>query len=234
MKRSGLSIFLASLAALVFIGLGIALQQDWRFPPNSLPWRPVELDRPPHWLAHWQMRRLHADAERCRDALTRARQTFTPLADRKSGEMCGFENVVRTERPPVPFNIAPIATCGLSAGLVWYQGRLEDIALREMGSRLVRIEQIGTYACRNVNNLESGNRSQHATANAIDIAAFHFAGGQSARVARDYGKDSPEGRFLAAAHDAACGIFNAVLGPEYNRQHADHFHFDMGPAWICR
>jgi hypothetical protein len=103
-----------------------------------------------------------------------------------------------------------------------------------MHAGLVRIDQLGTFACRNVDSEAVGPRSQHATANAIDIAAFHFADGRTASVARDYGKDSAQGRFLDAAHDAACGLFNTVLGPRYNRLHATHFHLDMGPYRICR
>ncbi len=224
----------AGVITLVFIGVGVATQLDLRFPPNSLPWRPVELDQKPHWLAHWQARSLHSDPVLCRDALTRAKVDFTPMADKESGEMCGFKDVIRIERALIPYNITPHATCGLSAGLVWYQNQLQAIARREMGTSLVRIEQIGTYACRNVNNAEDGNRSQHASANAMDISVFRFADGRTARVARDFGKNTAQGRFLAAAHAQACGIFNAVLGPNYNKSHADHFHFDMGPSWICR
>lgn len=225
---------LAGLLALGFIGVGVAVQRDLQFPPNSLPWRPVELDQPPHWLAHWQMRALHSHPDQCRDALARAGLKFTPLADKQSGAQCGFIGVVRIDGAPIPYNITPSATCGVSAGLLWFQGRLQEIAHREMGSRVTRIEQIGTYACRNVNNADSGNRSQHATANAMDISGFVFADGRMARVARDYGRDTPEGRFLAGAHAAACGIFNVVLGPDYNMLHADHFHLDMGGARICR
>ena len=222
------------LLALTFIGVGAAVQIDWRFPPNSLPWRSVELDQPPHWLAHVQMRALRSDPVLCRDALTRSKLDFTPLADKPGGAMCGFENAVRSDRSPIAYNRAPAASCALSAGLYWWQGRLQEIAQREMGSHLARIDQIGIYACRNVNNATSGNRSQHATANAIDIAAFRFADGRTATVLRDYGKPTPQGRFLAAAREQACGVFNSVLGPEYNKLHADHFHFDMGPSWICR
>lgn len=234
MKRSALSILLAGVIALVFIGVGAATQLDLKFPPNSLPWRPVELDQPPHWMTHWQIRRLHADPEQCRDALTRAKIGFTPMADKQSGEACGFRNVVRTQKAPIAFSITPYATCAMTAGLIWYQNRLQALAQDYMNSRLVRIDQIGTYACRNINNAEDGNRSQHATANAMDISGFTFANGRTARIARDWGKDTPQGRFLAAAHTEGCGIFNAVLGPEYNKLHADHFHLDMGPAWICR
>lgn len=36
-----------------------------------------------------------------------------------------------------------------------------------------------------------------------------------------------EQRFLQRIHDAACGIFTTVLGPEANAAHHDHFHLDL-------
>ncbi|HEX5958218.1 MAG TPA: extensin family protein [Hyphomicrobiaceae bacterium] len=33
--------------------------------------------------------------------------------------------------------------------------------------------------------------------------------------------------FLRAIHQAACGIFSTVLGPEANKAHKNHFHLDM-------
>jgi hypothetical protein len=234
MKRSALSMLFAGLLALVFVGVGVVLQQDLRFPPNSLPWRPLELDAPPHWLAHWQMHRLKSDGALCHAALRRSRLQFTPQADRRVDGDCSFINAVRSDVSPIAWNIRPNATCVLTAALYWYQGRLQEIARREMKSPLIRIDHVGIFACRNVNNEAGGSRSQHASANAIDITAFHFADGRTVTVTRDYGKPNEAGRFLAAAHDAACGIFNGVLGPDYNRLHATHFHFDMGPYWICR
>jgi hypothetical protein len=40
--------------------------------------------------------------------------------------------------------------------------------------------------------------------------------------------------FLRAVRDGACQWFDAVLGPDYNAAHADHFHFDRGGGRICR
>jgi hypothetical protein len=157
-----------------------------------------------------------------------------PLENRKIDSACGFENVVRIDRSPISFAPKTTATCALSAGLYWFQGSLQKAAQTQMHTRLVRIDQLGTFACRNVNSEVDGYRSEHATANAIDIAAFHFSDGRVITVAKAYGKNSAEGRFLDAAHDAACTIFNAVLGPRYNRLHENHFHFDMGPHRICR
>lgn len=224
----------AGLMAPAFIGIGVAIQQDFRFPPNSLPWRPVELEAPPHWLAHWQMQRLKSDDVLCHEALSRSRLRFTSLADRKLGAACAYENVIRSEVSPIPYNTTPNAACALTAALYWYQGRLQPIAEREMKSRLVRIDHVGIFACRNVNNEAGGARSQHASANAIDIEAFRFADGRRVSVTRDYGKATDAGNFLAAAQKQACGIFNGVLGPDYNRLHASHFHLDMGPYRICR
>jgi hypothetical protein len=203
-------------------------------PPNSLPWRPVRLDAPPGWLAHWQMYRLKNDANRCRAALARAGQRFTPIADRRVDGDCGYRDAVRLESPPIRFSGSVNAACGLAAGLVWYQALLKQAAREQMHSPLVRIDHVGVFACRNVNSEAGGSRSQHAIANAIDVTAFHFADGRVASIARDYGKPGAEGRFLEQAHAAACRVFNGVLGPGYNRLHATHYHLDMGPYWICR
>jgi hypothetical protein len=191
----------------------------------------VALDQPPGWLAHWQMRGLKQDGARCRAALSRAGLSFTPAADRRVDGDCGYRDAVRM---PAPLAGRPAESCALAAALAWYQGLLAAPAAAQMHSTLARIDHVGVMACRNVNHEENGSRSQHATANAVDITAFRFADGRAASVTRDYGKDTPQGRFLDAAHDAACRVFNGVLGPRYNRLHATHFHLDMGPYLICR
>jgi hypothetical protein len=35
--------------------------------------------------------------------------------------------------------------------------------------------------------------------------------------------------FLRKTHEAACGIFSTVLGPEANEAHRNHMHFDLAP-----
>ena len=40
--------------------------------------------------------------------------------------------------------------------------------------------------------------------------------------------------FTRELRDGACGLFNGVLGPDYNAAHRDHFHLDNGPFRICR
>jgi hypothetical protein len=231
---SGPGVAMAALIAFLLAGLGWLWANQDLFPPNSLPWKPVMLDAPPNWIAHWQMRALRDDRARCRAALDTASQLrAVPLADRRIGDRCGFENVMRSAAMPVAFTPHVTATCALTAALYWYQRALQSIAETQLHSKLVGINQLGTSSCRNVNNEQDGNRSEHATANAMDIAAFRLADGRVISVARDYGKPTPEGRFLDAAHDAACGVFDTVLGPRYNRLHTSHFHLDMGRYSIC-
>jgi hypothetical protein len=218
--------------------VGIAafgILEGWiRVPPNWLPWGPPDLNGKPGWFARIQINGLAADPGVCLDVLKRADLSFNPLADRRIDDRCGFEDVVRETRMPVAFNIDATVTCSLMAALYWYQGALQAAAERDLGARLARIDQLGTFACRNVNSEVAGPRSEHATANAIDIAAFHFSDGRTVTVAADWNKPTPAGRFLKDAHDSACGLFNAVLGPDYNRLHANHFHLDLGRYRICR
>jgi hypothetical protein len=228
-RGGGCGAGVAALIALLLAGLGWLYANEDLFAPNSLPWKPVVLDAPPRWLAHWQMDNLKSNRQACRTALAGASAlVFVPLADRRIDDRCGFENVVRTEDSPVTFAPKVTATCVLTAALYWYQRQLQPIAEKTMHASITGVSQLGTFSCRNVNGEAAGNRSQHATANAIDVAAFRFADGRSATVVRDYGKPTPEGRFLDAAHDQACRLFGVVLGPRYNRLHANHFHLDMG------
>jgi len=232
--RRGCAVFPAALMALLLAGLGWLYANQDMFPPNSLPWKPMALDAPPRWLAHWQLYRLKQDRERWRAALATASElAVTPLQDRRIDDRCGFDNVMRAQATPVAFSPKVTATCTLTAALYWYQQQLAAIARQQMHTDLSGIGQLGTFSCRNVNNEVDGSRSEHATANAIDIASFRFADGQTVSVLRDYGKPTPAGRFLDAAHDKACSLFDVVLGPHHNRLHANHFHLDMGRYGMC-
>jgi hypothetical protein len=75
--------------------------------------------------------------------------------------------------------------------------------------------------------------SQHAYANAIDVAGFEIEGGPSISVSRDWKDESERGRFLREVRDGACRTFSVVLSPEHDRAHGNHFHFDMGLGDTC-
>jgi hypothetical protein len=204
-------------------------------PPNTIPWRAPKLDSRPGLFVHFQMQNLRHDRQTCLAALDHASDlAYSTLSDKSDGTGCGFDDVVRLQRMPVAFNEPPDVTCSLAAALYWWQRDLQTIAAFELHTTIKRIDQVGSYSCRNVNHAAAGPRSEHATANAIDVDAFETADGRRITVASDWGKPTPEGRFLREARDSACGVFGEVLGPDYNALHAAHFHLDESSWTMCR
>ena len=104
---------------------------------------------------------------------------------------------------------------------------LRDHAIPIIGNRgggLVGIQVPSHYACRTRNSRSGAKISEHAKGNAIDISAFILADGTRITVLGWRGRD---GRVLKRLHASACGPFGTVLGPESDRHHQDHFHFDI-------
>ena len=77
------------------------------------------------------------------------------------------------------------------------------------------------------------NRAAAGTG-ALDGAAFVLEDGRRIAIGESWGDSGPDGTVLADLAGRACGIFRVVLTPDYDRWHAGHMHFDMGPARRCR
>ena len=93
------------------------------------------------------------------------------------------------------------------------------------GGGLVEIRVASHYACRTRNSQPGARLSEHAKGNAIDISAFVLADGTRLSVLKDWnGRNS---RLMQRLHASACGPFGTVLGPNSDRHHRDHFHFDI-------
>lgn len=176
------------------------------------------------------------EARQCMADLRAAGVNFTPLPDRHFGGGCSAINSVKLLDIGTPVTNLGAMTCPLAARFAaWARYGVQPAARLILGSELVRIETYGTYACRNINGNMSGNRSEHAHSNAVDVAAFVFADGRRISVKDDWQGDERSRQFLRVIHQSACKRFRTVLSPEYNAAHRDHFHFDMGGKGIyCR
>jgi hypothetical protein len=133
-----------------------------------------------------------------------------------------------------PFTLSCRAAVSLA---LWEQHVLLPEARRWLGTEVTRLDHYGSYACRNVYGRQSGRLSQHATADALDIAGFRTGDGRRITVVAHWGGPDdtrPEAQFLRAVHLGACRYFDGVLGPAYNQAHADHLHLDRGPYSLCR
>jgi hypothetical protein len=160
---------------------------------------------------------------------------YALLPDRTFGGGCSALGSVQLRDIGTPVTNLGAMTCGLGyAFTVWVQSDLQVPAMGEFGSPVARVETMGTYNCRNINGAASGNLSEHATANAVDVAAFVLKDGRRISVLGGWSGNEREARFLRSVRASACRRFNTVLSPDYNAAHRDHFHFDMGRGPFCR
>lgn len=195
---------------------------------------PLDLREPPGLLAGTRLKLLGTDADACYAVLDRSEVTYR-TASRPIVDGCGYEDGAVLTASEVDWGGNVLLRCPAMASLVaWKRHVVQPAAEEEMGVQVTAIRQVGTYYCRNVYHRTQGRRSQHATANAIDITSFVFDNGQTAVLARDWEADNARGRFLRRVRDGACPLFGAVLGPDYNAAHHDHFHLDMGRWNACR
>ncbi len=181
----------------------------------------------------FKLGRLRNNYPACLAAMRTSQVEFSPeeISSPRSG--CGTDEGVRLTKSAVSYGGAIEMNCAAMAALIMWEHHSVIPAAQKLGTELVRIQNYGSYSCRNVNNAKEGRLSQHATANAIDIGGFVMKDGRTVSVLKDWGKETPEGQFLREVHASACVFFRGVLGPDYNALHANHFHFDMGRWNIC-
>jgi hypothetical protein len=223
----------ALLLLLLLAGLGwLALRH---LPPEWDPRTPLDLTAAPGPLTRWKLGRAARDPAACFATFAASGIALVRVADRPSEVGCAVRDAVVLPTGLRASPAGPVVTCGLATAWVLFERHaLQPAARRHLGTEVAAVRHLGTHACRNVNHARDGRRSQHATANAIDIAGFTTRDGREVRLARDWGGEGPEAAFLREVRDGACRWFRAVLGPEYNAAHRDHFHLDMGPWPACR
>lgn len=211
----------------------LAFAVDRFAPPQDLPWKPFALDEPLGLATAGKLDRVRDDPAACRAALTAGGVGFREAEARSDG-FCSTANSVRLDGLQlVP--AGPVMTCPLALTYaVWSRQVAQPAARALLGADIARVDHYGTYACRNVYGRAEGRPSQHATANALDLAGLRLSDGRRLTVARDFRGETDGGRFLRVARDGACRLFRATLSPDYNAAHADHLHLDISPYRMCR
>jgi hypothetical protein len=156
---------------------------------------------------------------------------YTPLPNQDFGGGCRTIDTVKLMSFATEASNLGAMTCPLAENFTaWAKHAVRPAAKKYLGSDVVRIETMGTYSCRNVNGARSGKLSEHAYGNAVDVAAFVLKDGRRVSVLSGWNGKADERAFLRRLHESACKRFGTVLGPDYNRAHANHFHFDMGKS----
>jgi hypothetical protein len=226
------------LAAMAAVMAGsVILVGVWRMiPPGDNPFVILDLDDAVGAATSLKLSRTLRHPEAC-SALLAASTSFVtePIEDRHESEMCAVENAVAIEQSVTPYSAPVQVSCPLAATLfLWERDVLQPLAEEHLGQQISRIEHYGSYSCRNIRGGRADQPSEHATANAIDVAGFRLEDGETLWVKDGWNAGGETAAFLRALHERSCSLFRGVLGPEYNELHHDHFHLDMGRYSLCR
>ena len=228
------------LLLILLAALALRLYDLATSPPENLPWTPLSLSDPIGPFTVRKLGELRNNPSNCYALLQDVDVRFTPLPRVNGPGACGYSDGVRlaNDSPGIAYSPPMAAACPIAAALfIWRHQVVEPAAYRRFGQPVVQIDTFGTYACRPIGNAEGRNMSEHATANAIDIAGFRLQDGRRIAIAADWDEQGPAGAFLRDARDGACRVFATTLSPDYNAAHRDHLHFDQARrgGWsFCR
>lgn len=178
--------------------------------------------------------------ETCEDDLKAASIKFQSAQlkvhkEKKNKFECGAPQVVMYRGSPAKIAYSPsvLVTCTMALALARFETLVQEEAQRVYGKRVVRIQHIGTYACREMAAYK-GWVSEHSYANAIDLTEFLLEDGRTINVLDHFAPklEAPktkESEFLRAVARRAYEeeTFSSVLTPFFDKLHANHFHLDL-------
>jgi hypothetical protein len=235
-------IFLRFLLALNLACVAhVAVARDIPKPRLKPELKTEELAAPTRKLAwpsdtgSWPKDDVKNERARCAALLADLEITFEPLAPLGQPGGCGAAapiliSAIRGTRIEPPAE----ANCAFAEQLHgWVTSSLQPSASSILGRDLVQIDNASAYVCRRRNHARAGKLSEHAKANALDIARLRFSGDESSTVKGDWSGlgaktgTSKKAKFLALIRRDACIRFTTVLGPGSDAAHGDHFHVDF-------
>lgn len=220
--------------ALIWSGVALAAALAFvvltRTRPQDVPWTPLDLAQPVGLFTGRKIAMLGDDPAQCRALLMRAgaRHDVVPPF---GANQCRVGDAVRLGGGARSIALrpdSPAMACPVAAGLaVWEWEVVQPAARLFLGQRVVAIEHYGSWSCRRIYGRAEGGWSEHATADAIDVAGFRLADGTRISVLNEWKREGDKAAFLRAVRDGACDLFSTVLSPDYNAAHADHLHLDQ-------
>ena len=137
---------------------------------------------------------------------------------------CGIAEAVRVKSVSgVTLSQPATLDCSAARALKTWTNKSAKKNLSSIGGGLASYRVAAHYACRTRNNQPGARISEHGRGKAIDISGFTLRDGSTLTVLKDW---NSRNRALKRMHKDACGTFGTVLGPNSDRFHQDHFHFD--------
>lgn len=206
---------------------------------NPIRLRYILLPIPEPIKKKWEQSEIDKAKAECSQLMRNIKAEYEPMNPIRLGQ-CGTPAPVKLASIDVKdkqvVRIKPAATfnCTIAAKVTdWVKEQLQPIAMTYLNTSIVQIHNVASYSCRNRYNASDKKLSEHARANAFDIAGFTTEQGEFISVLNHWDGDDKFAKFLHAVHASACKTFVVVLGPNANEAHKNHFHFDLGRYPVC-
>jgi hypothetical protein len=170
---------------------------------------------------------MPADEASCRQELRRLGVRFEELPPINDGGLCVIDHPVKVSAVG-SIQIKPAATlrCEMAATIAhWTRRELAPAARTRYFSGVKTIHQGSSYSCRRIRGTRTA--SEHSKGNALDIMRIELNNGRDIDVRKPGWFAFRQRGFLNSVRADGCGYFTTVLGPGYDRDHRDHFHFDI-------
>ncbi|MDQ6436504.1 extensin family protein [Mesorhizobium sp. LHD-90] len=163
----------------------------------------------------------------CRRDLKRLGVRFRDVSPIHEGS-CGIDWPVEVSAiGSVRMKPAATLSCSMAATFSrWTKKELVPAARWRYLSGVKTIHQGSSYSCRNIRG-SRGTPSQHSRGNALDVMRIELNNGKDIDVRKPGWFAFRQRGFLNTVRQDGCDYFTTVLGPGYNADHADHFHFDI-------
>jgi hypothetical protein len=171
---------------------------------------------------------MPADEVACRRELRKLGVTYRDLAPIDDGGACRIDHPVQVSQLSGGIKMKPAATltCAMAAAFAsWTKEELASAARWKYLSGVKTIHQGSSYSCRRIRGTSVA--SEHSKGNALDIMRIELNNGRDIDVRKPGWFAFRQRSLLNNVRKGGCGYFTTVLGPGYNADHADHFHFDI-------
>jgi hypothetical protein len=173
---------------------------------------------------------MPAEEVQCRKKLNRMGVIYRDLPTIRGNGDCGIAYPVEVTKLGGTVKLSPAATvtCEMAETLArWSRKELVPAARGRYLSGVDTIHQASSYSCRWVKGRVGGTLSEHGKGQAIDIGAITLNNGKKIAVRKKAFWKFREKGLLQSVRSDGCDYFTTVLGPGYDADHKDHFHFDI-------
>ena len=170
----------------------------------------------------------------CTKKLAGKNLTYRPVADKNNAKGCKVTNAIRLSKVGgVQLSRPAVVTCEMAVNPSdWIEDSVQPAAKAAFGHEVTQVNHLGSYNCRNMRGSPT-RLSQHAFANAFDVAGFQLNDGKRLVIKHEWDNKGKEQQFWRSIRTRACRNFDLVLSPDFDKRHKDHLHLDAGPYKRC-